>query len=120
LVAAASRTIFTQEAARRQGRQVADGLRARFARLARAMDEAKDDVLAYMTLHPDHWTRISSTNPLERLIGEIKRRTDVAGHLTDRGRDRPPGRRCCSKQNSLETLAAFGHSDQLRLSAVAA
>jgi hypothetical protein len=60
------------------------------------------------------------TNPLERLIGEIKRRTDVAGHLTDRGRDRPPCRRCCSKQNSLETLAAFGHSDQLRLSAVAA
>jgi putative transposase len=88
--------------------------------LPRAMDEAEDDVLAYMTLHPDHWTRISSTNPLERLIGEIKRRTDVAGHLTDRGRDRPPCRRCCSKQNSLETLAAFGHSDQLRLSAVAA
>jgi hypothetical protein len=113
LVAAASRTVFTQEAARGQWRQVADGLRARFARLARAMDEAKDDVLAYMTLHPDHWTRISSTD-------EIKRRTDVAGHLTDRGRDRPPGRRCCSKQNSLETLAAFGHSDQLRLSAVAA
>jgi hypothetical protein len=113
LVAAASRTVFTQEAARGQWRQVADGLRARFARLARAMDEAKDDVLAYMTFHPDHWTRISSTD-------EIKRRTDVAGHLTDRGRDRPPGRRCCSKQNSLETLAAFGHSDQLRLSAVAA
>ena len=58
MVAAASRTVFTQEAARGQWRQVADGLRARFARLARVMDEAKDDVLAYMTLHPDHWTRI--------------------------------------------------------------
>ena len=30
-----------------------------------------------MTFHPDHWAKISSANPLERLIGEIKRRTDV-------------------------------------------
>ena len=43
------------------------------------MDAAEDDVLAYMTFHPDDWTRISSTNPLERLIGEIKRRADVVG-----------------------------------------
>ncbi|MCW2239465.1 transposase-like protein [Azospirillum canadense] len=31
----------------------------------------------YMDFHPDHWTKISATNPLERLKGEIKRRTDV-------------------------------------------
>ena len=82
MVAAAIRTVFTQEnqeAARRQWRQVADGLRERFERLAKAMDSAEDDVLAYMTFHPDHWAKISSTNPLERLIGEIKRRTDVVG-----------------------------------------
>jgi putative transposase len=82
MVAAAIRTVFTQEnqeAARRQWRQVADGLRARFERLAKAMDSAEDDVLAYMTFHTDHWAKISSTNPLERLIGEIKRRTDVVG-----------------------------------------
>lgn len=79
MVAAAIRTVFTQEnqaAARCQWRQVADGLRERFDRLAKPMDAAEDDVLAYMTFHPDHWTRISSTNPLERLIGEVKRRTD--------------------------------------------
>jgi transposase-like protein len=82
MVAAAIRTVFTQEnqeAARRQWRQVADGLRERFDRLAKAMDSAEDDVLAYMTFHPDHWAKISSTNPLERLLGEIKRRTDVVG-----------------------------------------
>src|SRR5512132_1007400 len=82
MVAAAIRTVFTQEnheAARRQWRHVADGLRERFERLAKAMDNAEDDVLAYMTFHPDHWTKISSTNPLERLIGESKRRTEVVG-----------------------------------------
>ena len=82
MVAAALRTVFTQEnqdAARAQWRQVADGLRERFERLAAAMDEAEDDVLAYMSFHPDHWTKISSTNPLERLNSEIKRRTNVVG-----------------------------------------
>jgi putative transposase len=82
MVAAAIRTVFTQEnqeAARRQWRQVADGLRERFDRLAQAMDSAEDDALAYMSFHPDHWAKISWTNPLERLIGEIKRRTDVVG-----------------------------------------
>ena len=62
MVAAAIRTVFTQEnheAARRQWRHVADGLRERFERLAKAMDSAEDDVLAYMTFHPDHWTKIS-------------------------------------------------------------
>src|SRR4029453_16370993 len=95
MVAAAIRTVFTQEnheAARRQWGQVADGLRERFERLAKAMDSAEADVLAYMTFHPDHWTKISSTNPLERLIGEVKRRTDVVG-LPQRSPDCPPGRR---------------------------
>jgi putative transposase len=100
MVAAAIRTVFTQEnqdAARRQWRQVADGLRERFERLAKAMDEAEDDVLAYMTFHPDHWTRISPTNPLERLIGEIIRRTDVVGISPNDGRDRALGRRAAAR-----------------------
>ena len=87
MVAAALRTVFTQEnqdAARAQWRQVADGLRERFDRLAKAMDSAEDDVLAYMTFHPDHWSKISSSNPLERLNGEIKRRTNVVGIFPDR------------------------------------
>jgi hypothetical protein len=50
MVAAAIRTVFTpenQDAARRQWRPVVDGLRERFERLARAVDQAKDDVMAY-------------------------------------------------------------------------
>lgn len=133
MVAAAIRTVFTQEnqeAARRQWRQVADGLRERFDRLANAMDSAEDDVLAYMTFHPDHWAKISSTNPLERLIGEIKRRTDVIGIfpneaaiirlagalLLEQNDEWAVGRRYMS----LETLAPFGHTEPVRLPAVAA
>ena len=41
------------------------------------MDDAEDDVLAHMAFPKDHWQQIHSTNPLERLNCEIKRRTDV-------------------------------------------
>ena len=43
------------------------------------MDEAETDVLAYMTFPKEHWTKIHSVNPLERLNGEVKRRTNVVG-----------------------------------------
>ena len=43
------------------------------------MDEAEEDVLAYMTFPKEHRTKLHSTNPLERLNGEIKRRTNVVG-----------------------------------------
>ncbi|MDO9714804.1 transposase, partial [Paracraurococcus lichenis] len=62
-----------------QWNSVADALRERAPKLAELMDEARDDVLAYMTFPKEHWAQIASTNPLERLNGEIKRRTDVVG-----------------------------------------
>ena len=69
----------TPEAARMQWRQVADQLRPKLAKLAALMDGAEPDVLAYMTFPKEHRTKLHSTNPLERLNGEIKRRSDVVG-----------------------------------------
>ena len=43
------------------------------------MDDAEPDVLAYMTFPAQHRTKLHSTNPIERLNGEIKRRTEVVG-----------------------------------------
>ena len=82
VVAAWIGTAFAQddaEAARKQWRQVADQLRPRVGKLAVFMDDAEADVLAYMDFPKDHRTKIYSTNPLERLNKEIKRRTDVVG-----------------------------------------
>src|ERR1700756_1036106 len=75
-------TAFAQddaEAARKQWRQVADQARPRISKLAGLMDDAEADVLAYMGFPAQHRTKIHSTNPLERLNGEIKRRSEVVG-----------------------------------------
>jgi putative transposase len=88
MVAAMLKTIFAQEdaeAARRQWRQVADTLRPRFPRLAELMDVAEHDVLAHMAFPKEHWPQIASTNPLERVNGEIKRRTNVVGIFPNAG-----------------------------------
>ena len=82
VVSAFIATAFAQdsaEAAKTQWRRVADQLRPKLTRLAGFMDEAEADVLAYMDFPADHWSKIHSTNGLERLNGEIKRRTDVVG-----------------------------------------
>src|SRR5690242_13452602 len=81
-VSAMIKTIFAQETAREahdQWNSVAEALRERAPRLAALMDEAREDVLAYTAFPREHWPQISSTNPLERLNGEIKRRSDVVG-----------------------------------------
>ena len=69
----------TPEAASGQWRKIADQLRPSVPKLARMMDTAEEDVLAYMSFPPQHRTKLHSTNPLERLNGEIKRRTGVIG-----------------------------------------
>jgi putative transposase len=82
MVLALINTIFAQEtpdAASDQWRAVADQLRERFPKLAEMMDEAEPDVLAFMSFPKAHRTQIHSTNPLERLNAEIKRRTNVVG-----------------------------------------
>ena len=75
-------TAFAQndaEAASQQWRRVADQLRPKVPKLAKLMDEAEPDVLAYMTFPAPHRTKLHSTNPIERLNGEIKRRSEVVG-----------------------------------------
>ncbi|MBB4201192.1 transposase-like protein, partial [Rhodoblastus sphagnicola] len=67
------------ESARGQWRKVADQLRPKTPKLAASMDEAEADVLAYMAFPAAHRTKLHSTNPIERLNGEIKRRTEVVG-----------------------------------------
>ena len=82
MVRALINTAFAQEspqAASEQWRAVADQLRERFPKLSAIMDESESDVLAFMTFPKAHRTKIHSTNPLERLNAEIKRRTKVVG-----------------------------------------
>ncbi len=81
-VVAMLKTIFAQDtakAAHDQWRSVAEALRPKFPKLADLMDTSREDVLIYMTFPREHWPQISSTNPIERLNGEIKRRSDVIG-----------------------------------------
>lgn len=82
LVAASIRTVFAQPdaaLARETWRRVADGFRTRFPKLAQLLNDAEDEVLAYLGFPREHWRQIWSNNPLERLNKEVKRRTDVVG-----------------------------------------
>lgn len=82
LVGTLVRQVFVQpdaESAHRAWRQVADQLRPRFARAAKLMDEAEDDVLAYFAFPAAHRVKLHSTNTLERLNKEVKRRANVVG-----------------------------------------
>jgi putative transposase len=82
VVSAFIATAFAQDdagAAKQQWRKVADQLRPKLPKLAALMDEAEHDVLAYMTFPAPHRAKLHSTNPIERLNGEIKRRTEVVG-----------------------------------------
>jgi transposase-like protein len=82
MVAAAIRAVFAQEnraAAGEAWRHVADQLRPRFKKLAVLMDEAEHDVLAFLSFPVAHRAKLHSTNPLERLNKEVKRRALVVG-----------------------------------------
>jgi putative transposase len=87
-VLAVINTIFVQdgsEAASAQWRLVTDQLREKFPKLAAMMDTAEQDVLAFMSFPRAHRTHIHSTNPLERLNAEVKRRTNVVGIFPNEG-----------------------------------
>jgi transposase-like protein len=82
MAGATIRTVFAQPdtaSAREQWLRVSEGFRHRFARLSELMDEAEEDVLAYAPFPEEHWRKIWSNNPLERVNKEVKKRTNVVG-----------------------------------------
>lgn len=82
VVAAAIRQAFEQpdyKHAVETWRHVANQLRVRWPKLAELMDQSEVDVLAYMSFPRQHRTKLHSTNPIERLNKEVKRRADVVG-----------------------------------------
>ena len=82
MVAAAIRTIFAQPDGthvRAQLREVAKTLKRQFPEVASMLLDAEADLTAFADFPPPHWTKIWSTNPLERVNAEIKRRTRVVG-----------------------------------------
>src|SRR5665811_62426 len=87
MIASAVRSVFEQpdeRAAREQFGQVIDSLEPRFPTVARLLLEAETDLLAHFTFPETHRRQIRSTNPLERLNKEIKRRTAVVGIFPNR------------------------------------
>jgi transposase-like protein len=81
-IVAMLKTIFAQETkaeAVTKWNTVVDVLREKQPKLSAMMDVSRDDVLAYMDFPKEHWPQIASTNPLERLNREVKRRADVVG-----------------------------------------
>jgi putative transposase len=134
VVAAFIGTAFVQddaEAASQQWRAVADQLRPKVPKLAALMDEAEADVLAFMTFPKDHRAKIHSINPIERLNGEIKRRTDVVGIFPNEDAITRLVGALLLEQNdewavqrgrymSLETIAPLSDDPIVKLPAVAA
>ena len=134
VVAAFIATAFVQndaDAAKGQWRKVADQLRPTLPKLAALMDEAETDVLAYMAFPAAHRTKLHSVNPLERLNGEIKRRTDVVGIFPNEAAiTRLVGAILLEQSDewavqrarymTLETIAPLGENDAVSLPALAA
>jgi transposase-like protein len=86
MVSALLKTIFAQptlEEARRELRNVVDALESKFPDVARLVEEAEDEVLTYMSFPPEHWSKLHSTNMLERLMRTIKARTRVVSIFPD-------------------------------------
>jgi transposase-like protein len=113
-----------------QWKTIAEALPERAPRLAELMDEAREDVLAYTAFPKDHWPQIASTNPLERLNGKVKRRSDVVGIFPNTCAVVRIVGSLMLEQNdewaisrrymSLESLAPLGNTRVIRLPGVAA
>jgi putative transposase len=82
MLAALLRPLFnaeTGEAARGLVSEALERLRGPLPKVAALLEEAEEDLLAFCAFPADHWTKLRSTNPLERVNREIGRRADVVG-----------------------------------------
>ena len=87
MVASAIRSVFEQpdeRSAREQSGRVIESIRPRFPAVADLLADAEPDLLAHFTFPETHRRQIRSTNPLERLNKEVKRRTAVVGIFPNR------------------------------------
>ena len=94
------------------------------------MDEAENDVLAHMSFPKSHWPQIHSTNPIERLNLEVKRRTNVVQIFPNEAAivrlvgalllEQNDEWAVCRRYMSLETLATLGNTDDVRPAAIPA
>ena len=86
-VAAMLKAIHAQEdrpAAEKKAADVVEKLRAmKLSKAARCVEEGAGETLAYMAYPREHWTRIRTNNPLERIMREVRRRTRVVGAFPD-------------------------------------
>lgn len=87
MVGATVRPIFLQDSrsgAQAQLRQVCVALKARFPKVVDLLESAEEEILAYYDFPSEHWRQIYSTNPLERVNKELKRRSAVVGIFPNR------------------------------------
>jgi len=133
MVFALINTIFAQEtaeAAHAQWRIVTDQLQAKFPKLAAMMIDTEHEVLTFLDFPKEHRVKIHSTNVLERLNGEIKRRANVVGIFPNEGAVRRLVGALLMEQNdeyaiqnrymSLESLATMSENPTIRLPAAPA
>ena len=110
MIATAIRQIFNADSgneARERLDEVVERLRAPAPKVAELLEEAEEDLLAFYCLPREHWTKLRSTNPLERVNKEIGRRSDVVGiYPNDQALIRLAGMLLSSRTTSGSSSAA--------------